>query len=215
MKKLCVLVFCMGLFVVLYGQTESKVPARSFAVAMGPNWGKAIRYGLLDDDILIRTGYSLEMDYFQSLTPRWEAKISARYHRLRFAEITYTPQFDTIGGAFIFVSAGDKIVSYQNDAIGFTAGFRRLGKPAKIRWYWNGEAGATVFIQNAKVPAFTVGLGMGWEWTAPKKDWAVFAQPVLRGLFWSSEAAFGDHLMLTLEFGLHHALGKTNGIKTL
>jgi len=201
-KKLFVVVYIIGLSAALSSQTVLDGPARSFAVAIGPNCEKAIRFGLLDDDILIRTGYSLGMDYFQSLTPRWEAKISARYHRLQFAEITYTPQFDTIGGMVFFVSSGDKIVSHKNDAVSFTAGIRRLGKPAKIRWFWNGEAGATIFTSNAKVPAFTLGLGMGWEWTAPKKEWAVFAQPILRGLFWSSEDYFGDHIVLALEFGL-------------
>jgi len=201
-KKLSLLVFLIGLSASLSSQTTSERPVRSFALALGPNFEKAIRYGLLDDDILIRPGYSIGMDYFQSLTPRWEAKISARYHRLNFAEITYTPQFDTSGGIVTFVSSGDKIVSYKNDAWSITAGLRSLGKPATFRWFWNGEAGATIFTSNAKVPAFTLGLGMGWEWTAPKKDWTVSVQPIFRGMFWSSEDYFGDHIMFAMELGL-------------
>jgi hypothetical protein len=92
-KKLSALIFSIGLSVTLSGQTTLERPGRSFSVALGPNLGKAIRYGILDDDVLIRTGYSIGMDYFQELTPPWEAKISARYHRLNFAEITYTPRW--------------------------------------------------------------------------------------------------------------------------
>jgi len=208
-KKLSALIFSIGLSVTLSSQGTSGIPGRSFSVALGPNLGKAIRYGILDDDILIRPVYSIGMDYFQELTPRWEAKISARYHRLNFAEITYTPRFDTIGGSVFFVDAGEKVVSNKNDAVSFTAGVRRLGKPAKFRWFWNGEAGATIFTHDAKVPAFTLGIGMGWEWNAPQKDWTVSAQPILRGLFWSSEDYFGDHIMFAMEFGLCHSIGKS------
>ena len=85
-----------------------------------------------------------------------------------------------------------------------------LGKPAKFRWFWNGEAGATIFTSNAKVPAFTLGLGMGWEWTLPQKEWAISAQPTLRGMFWSSEDTYADYLVLGFELGIRHPLGSRN-----
>ncbi len=208
-KKLSVLILAFGLSTALSGQTSLEKPARSLAVALAPNWEKAIRFGLLDDDILIRTGYSLGLDYFQALGASWEAKIATRYHHLNFAESIYTYQFDTIGGSIFIVPLGKKTFSVRNDVLSFTAGIRRFGKPAKLRWFWNGEVGASIFIEDVKLPAVTVGLGTGWEWTAPKKDWAVSAQPVLRCLFWGAEDNYGDHIVLALEFGLRHSIGKT------
>lgn len=90
MKKLSILLFAFGLMNSIYGQAPAEPVQRNLTFILGPNWGRGIKYGVYNDDIHSRTGLSLGLDYFQSLAPRWEAKLSARFHHFHFVETQYT-----------------------------------------------------------------------------------------------------------------------------
>ncbi len=208
MKKALLYVLALGLSTALHSQNPVEVPRHHFALVLGPNLDKAIRFGLFDDDLLLRAGYSLGVDYIQALSPVWQAKFSARYQRFNFAQITYTLQIDTIGSFPVVVGSNEEIIGVKNDAWSISVGVRKLGKPARLRWFWDGEAGATVFVKDARVPALTLGLGSGMEWSSPQKNWTVFAEPVLRLLLWGSQDTYSNHLTGTVELGVRRSFGK-------
>lgn len=202
MKKLSITLFAFGLVCSIYGQTTPEPVQRNLSFILGPNWDRGIKYGIYNDDILFRTGISLGLDYFQTLTPRWEAKLSAHFHHFHFVEIQYTTAFDTLAGNIIIL-VPDKTVyaSFKQDAFGFSAGVRRWGRPKKVRWFWTGDAGGTVFVQIPKKPAMSFSLGTGWEWTPGAKNWGITAGPVVRGMFWSAPEPFANQLAFAIELG--------------
>ena len=212
MKKLSIFLIAFGLMYSVYAQTQAIPVQRSFNFVLGPNLARALKYGLYNDDIQGGLGVSMGADYFQTLTSRWEAKISARYHYLAFSETQYTTVFDTVGG-FVFPVGSDAAdIPFKQHAFGFSAGLRQWGRPKKARWFWTGDAGITVFTKKLNKQALSFALGMGWQWIPGDKKWAFTVSPVARGMFLGALEPFQNQWAFAVEFGLRRLHGaKTKG----